>query len=446
MLLGLLCLSVLTTAPRAEQVDVRGARIWNAPDQTRIVIDTAAAVHHSIFSLDDPDRLVIDVVDARLRGALPTPDDADLVVARIRSGVREGDDLRIVLDLKQPVKAKSFALRPNDQYGHRIVIDLEPRGGVLASTERLPRPPSGDPHPSVRAKRAPARELLIAVDAGHGGEDPGAIGASGAREKDITLAVARKLAARIDRQRGMRALLIRDGDYYVGLRQRIAKARKQRADLFVSIHADAFNDRRVRGSSVYTLSNGGATSEAAKWLAERENSADRIGGIDLKEGNEVLASVLLDMSQNATMEHSGIAASKVLTKLRGLGEVHQTKIQKAGFAVLKSPDIPSMLVETAFISNPAEEKRLRSDAYQSKLANAILDGIMDYFREYPPPGTRFASTEAAGPGGRKHRIVRGDTLSQIADNYNVSLRSLRSANNLSDDRIRVGEVLTIPGS
>jgi N-acetylmuramoyl-L-alanine amidase len=291
------------------------------------------------------------------------------------------------------------------------------------------------------------RDVVVAVDAGHGGEDPGAIGPAGTREKDVTLAIARKLAKRIDARAGMRAVMIRDGDYYVRLRQRIDKARKHRADLFVSIHADAFRDRRVRGSSVYTLSHGGATSEAARWLAERENRADLIGGVELREQNDVLAKVLIDMSQNATMEHSGIAAAKVLANLQRLGSVHQTRIQKAGFAVLKSPDVPSMLVETAFISNPDEEKRLRTGSYQNRMADSILAGIVAYFEEYPPPETHFARRRGGdiGDGGRRHRIVQGDTLSEIARSYNVSLHSLRSANQLDGDRIRVGQVLVVPG-
>jgi N-acetylmuramoyl-L-alanine amidase len=244
-------------------------------------------------------------------------------------------------------------------------------------------------------------------------------------------------------------VLVRDGDYYIRLRQRIAIARNHRADLFVSIHADAFTDRRVRGSSVFTLSSGGATSEAARWLAERENRADLIGGVDLKQRDDLLASVLLEMSQNATIELSGKAASKVLAKLQRLGDVHQKRIQKAGFAVLKSPDIPSMLVETAFISNPDEEKRLRDTGYQRKLADAILDGIVDYFSDYPPPGTRFAgASKPAAPkaGTRRHRIESGDTLSDIAQSYNVRVSALRDLNRLDGDRIRPGQVLIIPES
>ncbi|KAA6185066.1 AMIN domain-containing protein [Thiohalocapsa marina] len=386
----------------ADLTSIHGARIWNGPDHTRVVIDTAEPVEHKIFALDGPDRLVVDIVDARLEGGLPTAHVKDLLVAGLRSGVRDGDDLRIVLDLKQPVKVKSFSLTPNETYGHRVVIDVEAKDGGPA---RDGVPTSATRMASVRQTQQPTyrqhRDVVVAVDAGHGGEDPGAIGAAGTYEKDITLSVARKLAARINKQRGMRAVLIRDGDYFVPLRKRIDKARQAHADLFVSIHADAFNDRRVRGSSVFTLSNGAASSEAAKWLADRENRADLIGGVSLAERNEVLAGVLLDMTQNATIEHSGVAASRVLKRLGAVGEVHQSRVQQAGFVVLKSPDIPSMLVETAFISNPDEEKRLRSAAYQNRIADSLLAGIVDYFNEYPPPGTQFAREPGPPPGGDK---------------------------------------------
>jgi len=436
----------------AGQVEIDGARIWNGPDHTRFVVDTQGPIEHKVFALDDPDRLVVDLIDASLRGGLPKPSANDRVVAGLRSGIREGDDLRIVLDLKQPVRAKSFNLGPNGTYGHRLVIDISPQGAAPApAAERQPVASINQEagHPSVRRAAPASRDLVIAVDAGHGGEDPGAVGGGGTREKDVTLAIARKLAKKIDSYPGMRAVLVRDGDYYIRLRQRIAIARKRRADLFVSIHADAFTDRRVRGSSVFTLSSGGATSEAARWLAERENRADLIGGVELKERDDLLASVLLEMSQNATIELSGKAASKVLAKLRRLGDVHQQRIQQAGFAVLKSPDIPSMLVETAFISNPDEEKRLRNSGYQRKLADAILDGIVDYFSEYPPPGTRFARQTRPASGDastRRHRIESGDTLSDIAQSYNVKVSALRDVNRLDGDRIREGQVLIIPES
>jgi N-acetylmuramoyl-L-alanine amidase len=428
-----LLLTLTTAAAQAQQVDVRGARIWPAPDQTRLVIDTTANVSHSIFSLKDPHRLVIDIPDARLTGRLPTVSAGDPLVLGLRSGVRKERELRIVLDLKQPVRAKSFLLQPNQQYGHRLVVDLSPSTQSGAPGAHTPPPP---------ARKAPsARPVIVAIDAGHGGEDPGAIGPKGTREKDITLAIARKLTALVDREAGMKAVLIRDGDYYVGLRKRIQLARAAGADLFVSIHADAFKDRRVRGSSVYTLSQKGASSTAAQWLAERENSADIIGGIDVAEADDVLRNVLAEMSLSATLEHSSIAAQKVLDNLARLGDVHKAQVQRARFMVLKAPDIPSMLVETAFISNPDEEQRLREKTHQQRIAEAILAGVRAYFRSYPPPGTLLASEKP-----RQHVINRGDTLLDIAKDYDVSLTSLRSANQIDGDLIREGQVLTIPES
>jgi len=430
-----LFLLLLSLPLQAQQVDVRGARIWTAPDRTRLVLDTAAPVLHKIFPLDNPYRLVIDVPDARLKDKLPSIKTNEPLLIGARSGVRAGDDLRLVLDLKQPVRAKSFLLQPNEQYGHRLVVDLVPArkgaGGKKAKGSK-PRPPG----------RSRLRDVIIAIDAGHGGEDPGAVGAEGTREKDITLRIARKLARLVEKERGMQPVLIRNGDYFIRLRKRIGLARKHRADLFVSIHADAFRDRRVRGSSVYTLSHRGASSEAAKWLADKENRADLIAGVDLSENDSLLATVLLDMTQNATLEHSNLAAQRVLANLRKVGAVHQGTVQKAGFVVLKSPDIPSILVETAFISNPEEEKRLRSNQHQAQLASAILGGIKSYFTRHPPPGTQLAGR---GKGaGRHHVINRGDTLLRIAEHYDVSLTSLRNANHLENDHICVGQVLTIP--
>jgi N-acetylmuramoyl-L-alanine amidase len=412
------------------------------------VVDTAAPVSHKIFSLDNPHRLVIDIPDARLKDKLPTVDAGEPLLSGMRSGVRDGDDLRLVLDLKQKVRIKSFALQPNDQYGHRLVVDLLPSGkrpmakGAGKSAEE-----SGKKHLSIRAKPKKARDVIVAIDAGHGGEDPGAIGAKGTREKKVTMEIARKLARLVKKEPGMRPVLVRDGDYYIRLRKRISLARKHKADLFVSIHADAFRDRRVRGSSVYILSHRGASSEAAKWLADKENSADLIGGIDLSQNDNVLATVLLDMTQNATLEHSNVAAKKVLANLKRIGAVHKGSVQKAGFVVLKSPDIPSMLVETAFISNPNEEKRLRSGDHQTKLAKAILAGIKSYFASYPPPGTKLAGGGGSGrDDGRRHVINSGDTLGEIARQYDVSLTSLRTVNSIDGDRIRIGQVLTIPES
>lgn len=419
----------------AGQTEVQGARLWVAPDQTRLVVDAAAAVEHRIFPLKDPHRLVIDIPDARFSGQLPVAERKDLLVIGLRSGVHDGDNLRIVIDLKRPVRAKSFLAAPNERYGHRIVVDLLPREG------------DGEPTGSALPVRdeAAARDLIVAIDAGHGGEDPGAIGTAKTEEKTVTLAVARKLAALINQETGLRAVLIRDGDYFLGLEKRVQLARRKRADLFLSIHADAFDDKGVRGSSIFTLSQKGASSKAAEWLANRENSADRIGGIALEELEDKdpnLLKILWDMQQNGNMEHSQLAAKAVLGRLGRVGVVHNRHVQQAPFAVLKAPDIPSILVEIAFITNAEEERRLRERRYQDQLARALFAGVRDYFQHHPPPGTRFARRDLP----RQHIIHSGDTLLEIANQYEVSLSSLRRANRLEGDLIRVGQVLTIPES
>lgn len=441
-LFSILAAVMLVVAPAitAAQVAVKGARISTAPDKTRLVVDTAGPVTHRIFTLEDPDRVVVDIPHARLTGKLPQADVDDPTLVGLRSGLRGEDDLRLVLDLKQQARVKSFTLTPDDDHGHRIVIDLIPKGANSSRAKGAVR----SLHPSVRSRGSASRSVVVAIDAGHGGKDPGAIGAKGTQEKDVTLSIARRLAALVEKEPGMRPVMIRDGDYFVPLRQRISKARKYEADIFISIHADAFTNPKVRGSSVFTLSERGATSEAAKWLAHRENSADLVGGVDLSESDDMLANILLNMSQNATIEHSGEAASEVLRNLSRLGDTHKARVQKAGFVVLKSPDIPSVLVETAFISNPQEEARLKNPKHQLLLAQAMLSGIKAYFRKFPPQGVRVSQASAQGSGST-YVIQGGDTLLEIAKRYRVSLSSLRTANRLNGDLIRVGQVLTIPG-
>jgi len=438
----------------AETVDFKGVRLWAAPDHTRVVFDTSGAVQYKLFALTNPDRIVIDVPAARAGKAITAAARKGGLVKGVRTARKDKDTLRIVLDLSQVARPKAFSLTPNDKYGHRLVIDLydftttagKPAKKAplkLAATATKETATAALKAPSVvRVKPAratteiPLRDLVIAIDAGHGGEDPGAHGRRGTKEKTVVLQIARKLAALIDKEPGMRPVLIREGDYYIGLRQRIDKARKHNADLFISIHADAFRDRRARGSSVFVLSNRGASSEMARWLAAKENAADLAGGVSLDDKDDVLASVLLDLSQSASIAASHEVATNMLGELKRLGKTHKSSVQRAGFMVLKSPDIPSILVETAFISNPTEEAKLRSSAYQAKLARAMLSGVRDYFDNNPPPGTQRVA--------RKHTIKRGDTLSQIAASYSVSLTSLRGFNSLKNDRLRVGDTLRIP--
>lgn len=423
---------------------IDGVRVWSAPDHTRLVFDIDRPVEHRLFTLAGPDRLVVDFDDASLEQPVQVDPD-NRFLAGLRHAKRKDGGLRVVLDLKQPVRPKSFLLKPNDRYGNRLVIDLFDKGQASAKAQPVKR---ADEVGSLR-------DVVVAVDAGHGGEDVGAIGRSRRTyEKDVVLQIARRLAAIIDRQPGMRAVLTRKGDYYIPLRKRMDIARANRADLFVSIHADAFRDPRAKGASVYVLSNRGASSEAARWLAESENASDLVGGVSLDDKDEVLASVLLDLSQSATRQSSLEAADNVYDELRKNTAVHGRRVQHAGFVVLKSPDIPSMLVETGFISNPREERNLRDPAHQRRLAMAVFTGVRDYFRSAPPPGTRLAAEKlhqhvaaVADQGDeRNHVIRRGDTLSRIAQQYDVNLSELREANSLNGDTIRVGQVLRIPSS
>ncbi len=432
----LLCLLTLFAMPAAaKQSEISSLRVWSAPDHVRLVFDADEPIEHRIFTLKNPHRLVLDLQHASLTDHLPDPAKENKIIKGMRTASRNQGDVRVVFDLTGAVKPKSFLLKPNREYGHRLVVDIYEQNAV----EQKPSAPVRIEAPSGE------RDVIIAVDPGHGGEDPGARGRHGTYEKDVVLAIGKELVRALNQQRGVKAILIRDGDYYLGLRKRITKAREAQADLFVSIHADAFQDPKVKGASVYTLSRRGASSEAARWLAERENSADLVGGVSLEDKDDMLASVLLDLSQIGTLQASSEAAERVLGELKGLGKIHKRKVQQAGFVVLKSPDIPSMLVETAFISNPEEEKRLRDSGYQRRLANAMSDGIVSYFKFQPPPGTWLAANqERKRP--RSHVISPGDTLSGISKQYQVSVSSLRKTNELKGDNIRIGQVLQIPGS
>jgi len=438
-LLWLLTLLCLFTA-QAQASRVEGVRLWTAPDHTRLVFDIDAPVQHRAFSLSGPERLVLDFEKARIGKTFNADGLSDRHLKGLRHAPRHKGGLRIVLDLHQVVQPKTFLLKPSADYGHRLVIDLYGKGG---GDTREAKPRVAKSEKDIKK----LRDVVVAVDAGHGGDDPGAIGSvKRTKEKHVTLQIAKRLKRLIDAQPGMRAVLTRKGDYYVGLRKRMKLARRQRADLFVSIHADAFRDKRVRGSSVYVLSNRGATSEAARWLAARENAADLVGGVSLDDKDSMLASVLLDLSQSATQEASLSAARRVYDNLGGVGKVHGRRVQQAGFMVLKSPDIPSMLVETGFISNPGEERKLRDSRFQERLAKAIMRGVQRYFSDAPPPGTLLAKLERE-KRPNQHRITAGDTLSHIAQRYSVSLARLRNENRITNDRgIRVGQVLRIPES
>lgn len=391
-------------------VNISAARLWPSPDYTRITLESDAPITFKFFSLANPDRLVIDLEGVEPNAALTSLTNsigaADPYLAGARAALNRPGVTRLVLDLKTSVKPSIFTLQPLGQYGHRLVIDLygirpiaPPPVAALEekpSPSPLPQPPlaQNKPAPEVSApavadKSKPAapkfsRLMMVAIDAGHGGEDPGAKGANGSYEKHITLSIARRLKEKIDAEPGMRAYLTRDGDYFIPLHERVNKARAVRADLFVSIHADAFIRPEARGSSVFALSENGATSAAARWLAKKENEADLIGGINIDVKDKFLKRTLIDLSQTATINDSLKLARHVLREMGEINTLHKNHVEQAGFAVLKAPDIPSILVETAFISNPEEEKKLTDEAYQDKMAGAILSGIKAYFSKHQP--------------------------------------------------------------
>ncbi len=432
LFLTLIVMLVLSATAVQAATTVQNVRIWAENGKTRVVLDLNQAGKHTIFTLRGPDRLVVDLKDGRLSAALKSLPKGVGSVKSIRSSVQPNGQLRVVLDLNQSVRSRSFTTGPNSQYADRLVIDLQPSGNL----QTVKRASEG---------YDPGRDIVIAVDAGHGGHDPGSIGKSKTREKDIALAVSKQLAARINAEPGMKAVLIRSGDYYVDHRKRMEIARKAKADLFVSIHTDAVKDRRANGASVYALSTKGASDEAAKQLAARENASVYLGDVPLSGKDPVLASVLLDLSQSASLSASLEVGSKVMGELARIGNVHRRQVQQAGLLVLKAADMPSILVETAYISNPTEEKKLRTSAYQGKLASSILNGIRSYYYANPPPDTQIAMNVRKKPLSKvRHVIARGDTISEIAARYNVSEASIRSANKLRNDNIRVGQALSIP--
>lgn len=426
-----LAASLLTCAAPAVAADVKALRIWGGPEYTRAVFDVSGPLDYKVFDLADPDRIVLDLRGSSFSADYSTPAAMGLLKA-VRSGKHGKSDLRVVFDLAQGVRPKSFLLPPAEKFGYRLVLDLYPstKAPVVKTVREVL--PSGAP-----------RNVLVMIDAGHGGEDPGAIGAAGTHEKVITLAVSRELKRVIDREPGMSAMLTRDADYFISHKQRYQKARDAKADLFVSVHADAFTKKEARGSSVWVLSPRGATSEAARWLADRENRADLVGGVSLDTRDDTLAAVLLDLSQGSTMEASGAVANQVHAALRRVGPTHKAHVERANFIVLRSPDVPSILVETAFISNPAEEKRLNNPAERTRLAEALVEGIRNHFRLAPPPGTLFAANAKRDKASR-HIVSRGETLAIIAARHGTSVGALRSANKMSGDSLRAGDVLEIP--
>ena len=390
--LVLLVLGQTWTASAQGAPSVLGMRMFDASTHTRVVFDLSAPVDYNLFSLRAPDRVVLDFKGVAFKTEIRNGFRRNRRVTGIRQAKRNDDHYRVVFDMARQERARSFLLGPQGRRGHRLVVDFGPVQQAKAKSGRAsPVPGASAPAPTGRL-----RDVVVAIDAGHGGKDPGAIGKRRkTREKHVTLAIAKKLAAELRRRPGIRPVLVRDGDYFIPLRRRTEIARKAGADLFVSIHADAFKNPKVRGASAYVLSWSGASSEAARWLAERENAADRAGGFNLGRHEPMVRSAMVDMSRKGTERLSNVVANRVLNKLKSKVAVHGKHVHRAGFAVLKTRNIPAVLIETAFLSNPTDEKLLRDDRYQRRIARAIADGIESFFRYQAPVGSRFAARKLA---------------------------------------------------
>lgn len=424
------------TVASGDATSIESIRVRPSPERTRIVFDLGKPVEHRIFGLSNPERLVIDIMDARLQTRIRQIDLDGTPIRKMRYAARNGEDLRVVLDLAEPVKPRSFVLKPILQYGDRLVVDLyTPEQQQPVQTSRIDRQ---------------MRDVTIAIDAGHGGDDPGAVGHGGLLEKDVVLAIAERVSRLFEREPGYRPLMVRKDDYYIGLRRRTELAREKEADIFLSIHADAFKTPEARGASVYAISQQGATSETARWLAEKENRSDLIGGVggvSLDDKDDLLAGVLLDLSMTASLAASLEMGDSVLGALKGVNRLHKPRVEQAAFAVLKSPDVPSILIETGYISNPSEAEFLATRSHQNNLARAIFYGVKRYVEKNPPPGSFLAWKKQGGDDKLvKYVIESGDTLSGIASKYQVSAESLKRVNGLNSDLIRIGQVLKIPTS
>ena len=430
---------VCPSTASSSQTNIYGLRVHASPGKTRIVFDLGQPVEHKIFPLTDPLRLVIDISSARFNSDVSNLVLEQTPIRQVRTASKnKGEDIRVVLDLNEEVRPSSFVLQPVMQYGHRLVIDLH-----------------GKDQPSLTVPLKSQRSLtqmtdvIIAIDAGHGGDDPGAVGSGKLYEKDVVLGIAKKLYVLFEQERGFSAKLIRDGDYYVALRDRTTMARRSRADVYLSIHADAFKTSMVSGASVYALSLKGATSEAAKRLAEKENSADLIGGVggylSLADYGSETQMVLVDLMQTRSLSFSLKMGDSVLGNLKKVTKLHKKTVEQAAFAVLKSPDIPSLLIETGYISNPAEARKLATRSHQAKLANAIFKGVKVSMQSSPPPGSYLAWFKRGKSEDVKTYVIeKGDTLSEIAERHRVSFKKLKDFNGLRNDNIRRGQKLKIP--
>ena len=416
-------------ARAAAATNVKDIRLSSHDGYLRLVFDLDKSVDHSIFTLNKPERIVLDLKNTKMVHGMVDRVGANSMIRRIRSGVQNNDDLRVVFDLQHEVKPRSFILGPSAKSGHRLVLDLHTEKSNPAVTKE------------TKPTKKQLRDVIIAIDAGHGGRDPGATGKKGTKEKTVTLQMAQRLQKKINQQKGMKAVLTRKNDRYMRLRDRIHKARDYHADMMISLHADSFPDPRARGSSVYALSVDGASSETAKLLAEKENAADMLfGDVNLAVEDEMVKEVLFDLSLTGNIQSSLDIGDEILKQIKHVNRVHKKQVQQAGFAVLKAPNIPSVLLEAAFISNPREEKNLKSSAHQKKVANAVSKGVANYFARKAPPGTWLSASAA------EYKVRSGDTLGSIAKKYKTSIENLRARNAMYTSNLNAGQVLKIPVS
>lgn len=438
----------LSVTPWVVAADVQEVRLWRAPDYTRIVFDLDEMVQYSLFTLENPHRIVVDLSGSSVRASLSGFDFKNSPVTGIRSAPRNTNDVRVVIDLSAQVNPSSFTLAANGELKDRLVIDLYDIGRAPAIAATIPPPAS------VNSRR----DIIVAIDAGHGGEDPGAIGYDKKiREKDVVLAISRAIYTRLLAAPGYQPIMVREGDYSVQLQRRPQIARQNRADIFLSIHADSFSTTRAEGVTVYALSERIAEDENSRRVAEKENSADLLGGVagdtSLQNIEDDLARTLLDLSMAWSIEQSTTAGSYILNSLRGVATLRRDKTQQGNLWVLRSPDIPSVLIETGYLSNPSEARQLNTPAYQRRLADGIVQGVMRYFYDRPPEDTLIAwqkenniEPEMNLVVSSSYEVKRGDNLSEIAQRYGVSTRELRAHNNLKNDVIRIGQKLNIPGT
>lgn len=437
----LLCWLVALSGAAFGQNRLDSVRIWPSPNNTRVVLDLQDTPKFTYFRLRNPDRLVVDLPNTSKKFDIKSIKNDSNLINRIRESTpKNKKSVRLVFELDRRVKPQIFALAPTKPYGNRLVIDLGP-DGVAAEADPIPKVVKDTQSGNTN------RDIVIAIDAGHGGEDPGSIGYAGSYEKNVTLKIARLLEKKINAEPGMRAIQVRTGDYYVSLNRRPQIARSKKADLFVSIHADAYTTPQPNGASVWVLSMSRANSELGRWIEQREKHSELLGGaaeiIQNTANERYLTQALLDMSMDHSLATSYEVSRDIIGKLKGVTKMHKKRPQSASLAVLTSPDIPSILVETGFISNPKEEKNLNSSKHRRRLANAIFAGIRSHFRQSPPDGTLWANQRA---NNRTHKVRRGESLSLLAQRYNVRLSHLKEINNLSSDVVQIGQVLTIPSS